>query len=285
MVEKNIFKQLLLTLPEITDRHAPGSSLYELLKRVSHQEVKSRFASLGEAKQDFGPFGDIVFPYYEMGAINSIDLFGIDELIIFSYYWVNRNRYRHVADIGANIGLHSLVLSRCGFEIRSYEPDPTHFDLLTNNLSINGCNQVKVEQAAVSQSEGESEFIRVLGNTTGSHLSGSKENPYGDLEKFSVHVEAIKPIIEWADFMKIDAEGHEDTILFATEPQHWNNCDAIVEVGSKKNASTIFELFNEYKINLFAQKLNWKQVHNFEDMPMSYRDGSLFISQKNEMPW
>ena len=285
MNENKIFNELILSLPVIKERHAPGSTLYNFLKLVSLQEVQSRFSSIESDEQDFGPFGNIIFPYRKMGAIDSMDLFGLDELIIFSYYWCNRNRYRRVVDIGANIGLHSLVLDRCGFEVKSFEPDPVHFELLTDNMNNNKCSNVYIKQAAISDSDGEAEFIRVLGNTTGSHLAGSKDSPYGDLEKFSVRIEAIKPLMEWADLFKIDAEGHEGTILSATEPQQWQTCDAMVEVGSERNAETIFHLLKEYQVNMFAQKLNWERVNHMEEMPTSYRDGSLFISKKDSMPW
>jgi len=285
MEDKMLFEQLMLTLPTIEDRHAPGSPLYELLKLVARQEVESRFSSVERREQDFAPFGKIIFPYYKMGAIDSMDLFGLDELIIFSYYWANRNRYRRVVDIGANIGLHSFVLNRCGFTVRSFEPDPTHFGILQNNLDANGCDRVEAIQAAVSESDGEAEFIRVLGNTTGSHLAGSKESLYGDLEKFIVRIEAIGPLMDWTDFLKIDAEGHENTILSATKAEQWDQCDAMVEVGSEKNAAVIFEQFQEYGVNLFAQKLNWGRICHLEEMPTSYRDGSLFISKKEHMPW
>ena len=285
MSEKTLFEQLLLTLPTISAWHAPGTPQYELLKSYARHEVEQRFSSAVNESRDFGPFGDIVFSYYRMGAIDSMDLFGIDELIIFGFYWVNRQRYRRVTDIGANIGLHSLVMDRCGYEVRSYEPDPTHFELLRNNLIVNGCDAVELRQAAVSKADGEAEFIRVLGNTTGSHLAGSKASPYGDLERFPVRIEAIHPVIEWSDFIKIDAEGHEYTILSATESQQWAHCDAMVEVGSEQNAAAIYQLFLEYEVNLFAQKQNWQLVQHLEEMPTSYRDGSLFITSKESMPW
>ena len=80
---------------------------YELLELVQ----KSGFISGGSSKDIFGPFGEISFPYLKMGAIDSLDLFGLDEVIIFSYYYNNRHRYKKVSDIGANIGLHSLLMS------------------------------------------------------------------------------------------------------------------------------------------------------------------------------
>lgn len=285
VTDKTLLDQLIETLPTLPDKHAPGIPIYDLLRNLSRQEVQKYFSSSKAVPQQFGPFGNVIFPFHSMGAINSIDLFGIDELIIFSYYWSSRKHYQHVVDIGANIGLHSIVLSRCGFSVRAYEPDPIHFALLKQNLDTNNCTNVDVHQAAISKIDGEAEFVRVLGNTTGSHLAGAKDNPYGALERFSVRVESIKPQMQWADLIKIDAEGHEYEILSATEPHDWSRCDAIIEVGNVSNAAKIFELFKKYGVNLFSQKCNWQRVTELNHMPTSYHDGSLFISSKSSMPW
>lgn len=108
-----------------------------------------------------------------MGAIDSLDLFGIDKLVIFAFYWSNSGRYKRTLDMGANIGLHSIMMSRCGFQVTCFEPDPHHFSLLTRNLSDNNINSVTAVNAAVSVKEGTMEFVRVLGNTTGSHLAAT----------------------------------------------------------------------------------------------------------------
>ena len=107
-----------------------------------------------------------------MGAIDSIDLFGLDELLIFSFYYRNRGLYKRAIDIGANIGLHSIVLSLCGIKVESYEPDPSHYKKLVRNIELNGISNMIFHQAAVSKENGVMQFVRVLGNTTSSHLVG-----------------------------------------------------------------------------------------------------------------
>jgi FkbM family methyltransferase len=220
-----------------------------------------------------------------MGAISSLDLFGLDELILFSFYWTNRSRYRRVLDLGANIGLHAVVLARCGMEVRSYEPDPLHFELLKRNLKINQCGSVQPMNAAVSTAAGEMEFVRVLGNTTGSHLAGSKSTVYGDIDRFPVRVEAFSAVLGWADLVKLDVEGHERAILVETTRPQWERVDAVVEIGSAQNADAVFHHFRQIGVNLFAQKIDWARVERREHMPESYRDGTLFISCKAAMPW
>ena len=128
-------------------------------------------------------------------------------------------------------------------------------------------------------------FTRVLGNTTGSHLAGSKNNPYGNLNKFKVDVVPFLEICKASDLIKIDVEGHEAKILLSTNNNDWSNTDAIVEVGNQENCNQIFEHFQNIEINLFSQKKSWERVSKIEDMPNSYKEGSLFISKKEKMPW
>jgi FkbM family methyltransferase len=178
-----------------------------------------------------------------------------------------------------------MIMSRCGFNVTSFEPDPKHFSWLTTNISLNDCNTVMPIQAAVSDSAGELEFVRVLGNTTSSHLAGAKPNPYGELERFSVRVESIAEIMKSADFVKMDAEGQEGVIVLGTNGDHWSGTDMMLEVGSEKNAKTIYEHLHKVDVNAFAQKQGWCRVDSLEQMPTSYRDGSLFLTRKHEMPW
>src|SRR3989344_2282135 len=276
-------KELIYVLPSFNHSHAPGTEFYDVEKAMVAKEIEETFSDTGEGKKKFEPFGELVLPYHKMGAIDTLDLFGLDELIIFSFYWANRGSYKKVADIGANIGLHSIIMDKCGFEIHAYEPDPEHFKILERNLKLNDVSRVEPFCVAVSSKAGQAEFIRVLGNTTGSHLTGSKPNPAGQLDKFMVEIKPITPIIEWADLLKIDAEGHEKEILLVTSSENWVNTDAIVEVGNETNAHAIFDHFNKLGINLFAQKVNWQKVSSFYQMPTSYRDGSLFITSSDKM--
>lgn len=274
-----ILDGLLAALPTICQEHAPSSQVYGLLKQVARREIEGLFQA--EAAGQFGPFGELSFPCVSMGAVDSLSLFDLDELILFSFYWANRRRYRRVLDVGANLGLHSLLLSRCGFAVRAFEPDPNHFELLQRNLALNDCSHVTPVNAAVSRRPGTLEFVRVLGNTTGSHLAGSKTSPYG----FPVRVEAIGPLLAWADLVKLDVEGHEAEILLATEPEDWQEVDGVVEIGSPANARAVFDHFRACGVRMFAQKQGWSMVEQLSDMPTSYRDGSLFVTCREEMPW
>jgi FkbM family methyltransferase len=275
---------LFATLRSHRELHVPGTPGYQLLKGYARSEIERLFAGTEGAPQPFGPFGELALPYTRMGAIDSLDLFGLDELIIFAFYDANRARYRRAVDIGANLGLHSIILGRCGLAVKAFEPDPRHFGILSGNLSRNHLTTVEPIQAAVSTQDGSAEFVRVLGNTTGSHLAGAKDS-YGEREVFSVAVRAAAPLLAAADFAKIDAEGHEREILLAAAPEELPHLDIMVEIGSPANAAAVFRHFTDLGIGLFPQKLGWRRATQISDLPTSHRDGSLFISAKAAMPW
>ena len=191
-----------------------------------------------------GPIGFVPFSYIEMGAINTLDLFGLDELILFSFYWINRNQYRTVIDMGANIGLHSVLLGKMGFDVTAYEPDPNHIALLERHLSLNELqHRVTVVQSAVAPKSGSLQFVRVLGNTTGSHVLGAKSDPYGDLEVIEVEATSVAEAIAGKDLVKMDVEGLEADLLTALNVNHFARMDVVCEIGSPANAARIWDHF------------------------------------------
>lgn len=276
---------IIAGLSGFPEQHARSHAAYQLLDKIVRDHVVNGPLTQTEgAIVDLGGLGRVELPYHKMGAIDSLDLFGLDELIIFSFYWANRQRYRNVADIGANIGLHSILMARCGWSVQAYEPDPVHAELFRRNTALNGVD-ASLFEAAVSDKPGRQEFVRVLGNTTSSHLAGAKANPYGELERFSVDVLAFKDIIGKVDFIKMDAEGQEKAMILSTRAADWNNTDMMVEVGTPENAEAIFTHLRTIGANAFAQKRGWGEVASLEDMPTSYKEGSLFVTSKSFMPW
>ena len=277
---------LVQSLIENPSQHSRDSSFYktheqELLNMLENSDLNSSKSG----HESFEPFGDLHFPYREMGAINTIHLFGLDELIIFSYYWANKSRYKNVADLGANIGLHSLIMDKCGFSINSFEPDPIHVGVFQENIVNNKSVNITINQKAISDKSDTLDFIRVLGNTTGSHLAGAKEDPYGELETFSVETSDINAVLLNNDFVKMDIEGQEATAILSTKKDTWANVEMILEVGTEKNAKIIFEYLNEINVNMFSQKTGWNKVSNLAEIPTSYKEGSLFLSVADEMSW
>ena len=234
-----------------------------------------------------GEIGNLYFPYFQMGNVDSVKLFGIDELILFSFYYANRNRYKKTLDLGANIGLHTLVMKKLGFQVTSYEPDLIHLAQIEKVMKLNNLSTEGLTPRAISDKRGTMEYIRILGNTTGSHLLGSKEEVYGPTEIVSVEVDDILEVLNQGkfDFVKMDVEGHEVVLLNRITAQAIATTDIMLEIGSEKNAKEIFATLFEKKIPGYAQKINWGRVEKLEDLPSHHTHGSLFLSMQGAPNW
>ena len=228
-------------------------------------------------------------PFVTFGAVTSDDLFCAKEQAIFDFYEAagKAKRYRRALDIGANIGVHSILMSRQGWEVKAFEPDSQHGyaflwqHRLRNDIALGYFPRLEI--AAVSDHDGKETFVRVKGNTTGSHLKGDKE-PYGELEEFEVNVVDCRPLFDWANFAKIDCEGHEARLLLTVTPEQAAKTDFMVEVGNRKNAELIYLHFAKLPTRLWAQKADWKPVKGFQDMPVHHSEGALFIGRESPFP-
>lgn len=265
--------------------HQSMSEDYLEWKTFLLKEVEFAYEPKSTPQVLFGDKLDFTLPYRDMGNINTTHLYGVDEVIILSFYLKNRYRYRRVLDLGANIGLHSIVLGKLGVDVTAYEADPETYVILENNIRLNGLSNVSVINSAVASYDGTAEFTRVCGNLTGSHLSGAKDSPYGELEKFSVDVVGIGKHAHQFDFIKMDIEGQEADVFCSIPIDVVKNIDIMMEINGDANAQTIFNYANIAGVNLFLQNNGWEKAKNLSELPRSHREGSVFVSQKQLMPW
>ena len=219
-------------------------------------------------------------PKVSFGNISSLNLLEIDELLIFMFYLKNSKTYEKFLDIGANIGVHSIINSKLGLKVEAYEPDPEHVKLMKKNIKKNKSKNIRIISAAVSDKNKKGLFVRVLGNTTGSHLLGAKKKVYNKIKNIHVKILNARKIIKTKNLVKIDAEGEEGKIINSLSKKILENNDFICEIGNKENAKIIFKKLKQLKINCFSQKNNFNKVKKISDMPETYKEGSLFISAK-----
>ena len=225
----------------------------------------------------------IKIPNLSFGKITTLNLFEYDEIIIFLFYKLNQWRYVKALDIGANIGLHSLILSSLNYRVFSFEPDPKTFFNLKKIIKLNKFKNIKINQKAISHKNQKVVFNRVVNNLTGSHISGSKDYLYGPVEKFNVKAEVInKHLSKEKTLIKIDAEGQEANIITSINKKFYKNVDIICEINNKKNALKIRSFCKKNKFKIYTQKINWKLCKNIEGIPNSYKEGSVFISSSNK---
>ena len=221
----------------------------------------------------------LTVPFVDFGGgVTSDSLFAEKEQEIFRFYEANKDRYSHAADIGANICVHTMLMARNGWSVHAYEPDDEHYiqgskNIMRDDECWGKYRMVHLHKQAVSDRDGTETFVRVKGNTTGSHLKGDKQ-PYGELEEFEVQVVDCRPLITWADFCKLDCEGHEARILLTVKPEQ--KCEFMVEVGNQANAEAIYNHFFA-KRGMWAQQSGWKPVLKLSDVPSHHSEGALFI--------
>lgn len=225
----------------------------------------------------------IELPYYPMGKIDSLDLFGPTELMILQLYKHNRDRWKFALDIGANIGLHSIIMAKLGWYVRAFEPDPEILKVLCENLKANNVlSHVTADEAAVhSTFGGMMNFVRVHNNLTGNHLEGFKDS-YGP--RTTIRVRTVNSSTLWdTDFAKIDSEGNEAALALTMLAEHMKRLSCVMEVRNEKNAAVIFDHFQSIGVPVWAQKIDWQQVTKIEEMPHLNREGSIFVG--HDPPW
>jgi FkbM family methyltransferase len=130
-----------------------------------------------------------------------------------------------VADVGANIGIWSCLLSRAvgpTGRVVAFEPSPDNLELLRSNLARNGCANVEVIPAAVTRASGTASFQTTVAGAT-HHLAPDGEP--GDISVTAVTLDDHSSTANTVfDAIKIDIEGFEPdafagmTVALATRP-------------------------------------------------------------------
>ena len=278
---------LLESVATFSASHSRGSEFYNRYESCILRDLPQIHSPTSSEVINLGEIGSFKFPFFNMGNISSANLFGLDEIILFSFYYANRKRYKNMLDLGANIGLHTLIMRKLGFNVVSYEPDATHLEQFKKIMELNNFDMSGVRSKAISNKNDIMEYIRVLGNTTGSHLSGAKSSTYGETETIKVETDDILSLLknEKFDFIKMDVEGHEVVLLDRITPESITDTDIMLEIGSKKNANDIFKILNDKKIPAYAQKINWQRIKRLEDLPSHHSMGSVFLSVSSTPHW
>jgi FkbM family methyltransferase len=131
-----------------------------------------------------------------------------------------------IIDCGSNIGLSILYFKQLFPKscILAYEPDPSNFNLLRQNIERNNLTSVKLNEAAIWTIDGEISFE--ANQSEASHIS---ETQSGKRVK-CVRLNNLLSQFEEVDFLKIDIEGAESQVI--------ND--------SKENLTRVKNLFLEY---------------------------------------
>ncbi len=127
-----------------------------------------------------------------------------------------------VLDIGANIGHHSVVLSKLvgpAGRVLAFEPQPFVFRVLEANLALNECANCESYRLALGNSNSQScmaplDYERDAWNVGGLGLSDTGRDPSGG-QFVAVQVRRLDDLLPGlkVDFIKCDAEGFDHEVL------------------------------------------------------------------------
>jgi FkbM family methyltransferase len=157
-----------------------------------------------------GNWRDLTFQFYHQGAYGyylSSLLSGLREEFVF-------------LDIGANQGLYSILASknRMCARVHAFEPVRETAALLRENLHLNGCNNVSVNESAISSRSGTYPIAtnpEHSGSTSLRAETTAEES--GHLKQIEcvshLELERLEAQVGCRIFAKIDVEGYEETVI------------------------------------------------------------------------
>lgn len=129
----------------------------------------------------------------------------------------------NVIDIGANVGITTVTVARKigrRGKLYSFEPTPEYFNILKENISSNGLENVKVYELAVTDQVGRAPFSQKELSSGIVFEEGAK--------KFEVSTTSIDRFlseekIERIDLINMDCEGSELLVLKGAQKTLWEN--------------------------------------------------------------
>lgn len=136
-------------------------------------------------------------------------LHGLQEIFIDQIYKQPLPPKALILDCGANIGLSVLWFKQQDSTARiiAFEPDPTNFQLLEQNIAANKLDNVTCHHAAVWKEDTERAFSSAAGMASGFASQISKDT-------IAVSCLRLKSFLHQPiDFLKIDIEGAEWEVL------------------------------------------------------------------------
>ena len=100
--------------------------------------------------------------------------------------------------------------------------------------------------------------------------------------KYKVKTLDSKKLRNKYDLIKIDAEGSEVDILNGFTKKDFKSTDFLIEISSDKNKKAIWSLKKKFNLKIYSQKNFWNRVNKIENLPNSYKEGTVFISNNNK---
>lgn len=200
------------------------------------------------------------------------------------YFFEEKNKIKKfvsngdvVVDVGANIGLFSLILSDLVGEqgqVYSFEPIPLLKKKLVNNINLNRIKNVKTFESGIGDKESE---IEIFLNPEQSGLSSAVAKPSGNYTSQKVKLTTLDNFFlsrkEKVSFIKIDTEGYEPQVLLgAKELISRDNPVIYIELGGdhQQTSAESLRILKELNYKCEADDIDLSKIYagvNFIAVP------------------
>src|SRR5690349_1293716 len=122
-----------------------------------------------------------------------------------------------VLDVGANIGCTSILFGEIAQRVIAFEPSPSTFRFLEQNVEAAGLRNVALCNYALGAKRGESRLTFSVDNRAGAFVSDTLKTSGGHVTE-TIRVETLDGVLPAlgaprVDFIKIDVEGFEQHVI------------------------------------------------------------------------
>ena len=182
-----------------------------------------------------------------------------------------------VLDVGANIGHHSLFMSRLVGEkgtVTAFEPISFLRSQFEKSIKINQIKNIKISSLALGEKESSETIYICESNVAGSSLVNSSK---GGKEEF-IHVAPLDSLSLTTSFIKIDVEGYEYFVLKGAEETIKRSRPTILleysplyyERTNPTHKKEIITFLRKYNYEIFDLEDSRKKVINDEEFLSSF---------------
>ncbi len=180
----------------------------------------------------------------------------INEMFIMNPYGLNELVHLKptdcVVDIGANVGAFTVMAAAqtTSGKVIAVEPVPGNFQMLSQNVAINGLKNVSLMQKAAGGSEGE---IEIYSAGSQSSLYWGKNSTKEKVRLVTLAGILAENGIGKIDLLKMDCEGAEFDVLFQSSDETLKKVNSIVmefhNVSAQKHVSHLKDFLNKKGFN------------------------------------
>jgi FkbM family methyltransferase len=175
-----------------------------------------------------------------------------------------------ILDIGANVGLCSYYFSNYAKQVYAVEPAQMHYHALEKMVDFNNLSNVTCIKAAIGVEDGVQPLYHNTNVTCYSLCEAvNNENISEDVEVMRFDTFFKKYGIKQVDFLKLDIEGHEVSVL---------SSEGFANVA--KNIKTIVGEYHAWTFTTQDQILNVLRDRGFKADKISGSDANLFIATR-----